>query len=96
MDEFTTTTGVVLRPLAFADKVIDDALGLQVLSVRVTKDGLRDLERAAAKHGMPLMAYVRKSLEVQTGIPLGLSSDIKSDVCDDDCGELDWPSIEAP
>lgn len=93
MTEGTTQTGVVLRAMAFANKEVDDALGLQVLSVRVTKSGLLALESAAARRGMPLMAFVRKSLEAQTGIPLGLSSDLEIPDQNADLG-LVWPTLD--
>ena len=96
MSEITTRTGVVLRSISFADKEVDDALGLQMLSVRITREGLRALEISAARHGMPLMAFVRKSLEAQTGIPLGLSSDLQMPTEASADENLEWPTIEGP
>lgn len=95
MTELVTSTGVVLRSMAFANKELDDALGLQMLSVRVTHEGRLALEAAAARHGMPLMAFVRRALEAQTGIPLGLSSDLQMPESDVHL-DLDWPVLEQP
>lgn len=95
MSEYQTKTGTVIHALAFADKQVDDALGLKELTFRVTDEGFTALEKLAAKNSMPLRAFIRHTLESALGIPIGMSSNLVMPPENSE-EELQWPPIVEP
>ena len=104
MSEYKTSTGVVIKSMAFEDKAVDDALGLKELTIRVTAEGLEQLKSAAATEGAPLRAFVRKALERSTGFNLSFAAETEpardtrewSENLQPLAEELVWPEIHMP